>query len=559
MALLQLSPLLAMLNGSKNGESTKMGTEESGALFKDLLELLQTGMPESEKEERMPFSKILRHASPITETEELPVDFIPKNEKGSMPERKIAKDFDRTVLSLKNRMDEKGTLPLRQKITQKLQGIEKREIPHPDRDISDAVAKNKKVETKFEAIEPILTKKEKIPEYLFVSRTMKEERLEAVKKGTKLPESPVSEPLSRLFTLLHGTAEDRNPEKRVPTLAKPSFDPTPTTPEKMMVRHETVHAIRNAKNIDDLTKTAEKAGLRPTKIVLEREEKSKKIEKEKPSSKIPERYPKQAAHISKSAASLLRETTLRPLRGKTGSRDSSYISEESAPKEPKNEASVSSAQRSPGTETPLKDMISLVAGLRKDTASIHEVGPLETKIVEMTRQAESEAKEGKNLSSESLPKEGMDGEVPDILHTESTGAKELLHQKIVDAKATIRHFAQALQEQVENYKPPFTRMKMTLEPKELGTVELTLVNRGNNLHIQVHSNPNAIGIMATQGQELKNQLVSMGFTDVQMQFNMNQQRQQQQRQQGRSGASYGSTEEIPEFYESLDITLPQYV
>ena len=138
-------------------------------------------------------------------------------------------------------------------------------------------------------------------------------------------------------------------------------------------------------------------------------------------------------------------------------------------------------------------------------------------------------------------------------------ASEQLTQKIADAKTTLRHFAQTLQERVENYKPPFTRMQISLDPKDLGSVEVTMVSRGNNLHIQVHSNPTAIGIMATHGNELKNQLVSMGFTDVQMQFSMNQQQQQNRQQRHDFGDGYAESEEIPDFYESLDLIIPHYV
>ncbi len=149
-----------------------------------------------------------------------------------------------------------------------------------------------------------------------------------------------------------------------------------------------------------------------------------------------------------------------------------------------------------------------------------------------------------------------------LLHQEqSIKLADTLSQKIVDAKQMVQNFAKSLREQVENYKPPVTRMQLTLDPKDLGKVEVTLVSRGNNLHIQVNSNPTAIGLMATQGQELKNQLVSMGFSDVQMQFNMNQQQQQQQQKEHgrRSEHGYVAIDEVPEIYESLDIIIPQYV
>lgn len=153
-------------------------------------------------------------------------------------------------------------------------------------------------------------------------------------------------------------------------------------------------------------------------------------------------------------------------------------------------------------------------------------------------------------------------ETPNLIHyDQSAKLADALSQKIVDAKQMVQNFAKSLREQVENYKPPVTRMQLTLDPKDLGKVEVTLVSRGNNLHIQVNSNPTAIGLMATQGQELKNQLVSMGFSDVQMQFNMNQQQQQQQQKEhgGRSEHGYVTLDEVPEIYESLDIIIPQYV
>jgi len=152
-------------------------------------------------------------------------------------------------------------------------------------------------------------------------------------------------------------------------------------------------------------------------------------------------------------------------------------------------------------------------------------------------------------------------ETPNLVHhDQSAKFADALSQKIVDAKQMVQNFAKSLREQVENYKPPVTRMQLTLDPKDLGKVEVTLVSRGNNLHIQVNSNPTAIGLMATQGQELKNQLVSMGFSDVQMQFNMNQQQQQQRKEHGgRSEHGYMALDEIPEIYESLDIIIPQYV
>jgi len=98
-----------------------------------------------------------------------------------------------------------------------------------------------------------------------------------------------------------------------------------------------------------------------------------------------------------------------------------------------------------------------------------------------------------------------------------------LKQNIHKAKESIKHFATGLKEAIENYKPPVSKLSMELHPKELGKVEVTIVHRGDNLQIQINSNNTAVGFMHSQQQELRQNLINMGFTDVNMSFNQNQQ------------------------------------
>jgi len=220
---------------------------------------------------------------------------------------------------------------------------------------------------------------------------------------------------------------------------------------------------------------------------------------------------------------------------------------------PEPDAAPADAKESAREQTPLKDLMRTLSATRNRSDRHETPAPVRT---EATGAPPPEA--AGDIRDKAPERAGGD-ELPEPFHLHKGEGHENLHNKIAEAKQTVRHFARTLQEQVENYKPPFSRMQLSLDPKELGSVEVTMVSRGNNLHIQVHSNPTAIGVMATQGQELKNQLVSMGFTDVQMQFNMNQQQQQQNRHAfGRSGG-YGEGEEPAEFYESLDLIIPQYV
>lgn len=55
--------------------------------------------------------------------------------------------------------------------------------------------------------------------------------------------------------------------------------------------------------------------------------------------------------------------------------------------------------------------------------------------------------------------------------------------KNITPKETLQHFSQDLKAAMEQYKAPITKLSITLNPHNLGEVEVTLVQRGNNLHI----------------------------------------------------------------------------
>ncbi|MGI7959886.1 flagellar hook-length control protein FliK, partial [Campylobacter coli] len=63
--------------------------------------------------------------------------------------------------------------------------------------------------------------------------------------------------------------------------------------------------------------------------------------------------------------------------------------------------------------------------------------------------------------------------------------------KNITPKETLQHFSQDLKAAMEQYKAPITKLSITLNPHNLGEVEVTLVQRGNNLHINFNSNTNA--------------------------------------------------------------------
>lgn len=139
-----------------------------------------------------------------------------------------------------------------------------------------------------------------------------------------------------------------------------------------------------------------------------------------------------------------------------------------------------------------------------------------------------------------------------------------LEVKAKEAVQSMRHFAIDLKEAAESYKPPFTRVTMKLNPEKLGEVEVTLVQRGNNVHVNIQSNnASSIAFLAHNATELKAQLAGQGITNATMNFMSGGESQQQnphQQQQNRF-QSYPSLEQLEsndEPLSALEIILPHY-
>ncbi len=117
-----------------------------------------------------------------------------------------------------------------------------------------------------------------------------------------------------------------------------------------------------------------------------------------------------------------------------------------------------------------------------------------------------------------------------------------LKQNIHKAKETIKNFTYNLKEAIDNYKPPISKLSLELHPKELGKVDITIVHRGDNLQIQINSNNTAISFMHSAQQELRQNLINMGFTDVNMSFNQNQQQGNKEYRQNQKFANNSNEE-----------------
>ncbi len=208
------------------------------------------------------------------------------------------------------------------------------------------------------------------------------------------------------------------------------------------------------------------------------------------------------------------------------------------------------------------------------TSATETVDPVKTTTTSSTNHTKAESliallqgtieqKESKTDSSNSLK---IEGESPKALHAPKA---ESLEVKSKEAQQSMRLFASDLKEAVQDYKPPFTRLTMKLNPEKLGEVEVTLVQRGNNVHVNIQSsNANSVAFLAHNATELKAQLAHQGITNATMNFmsggeNQQQNAQQQHQQEHRQNAfrSYESFEDLElneEQLSALEIIIPHY-
>jgi len=176
-----------------------------------------------------------------------------------------------------------------------------------------------------------------------------------------------------------------------------------------------------------------------------------------------------------------------------------------------------------------------------------------TKVVETLLHGES-SKSSKDVDS------SVDG-----LSTHKADSFEV---KLNEAKQMIKYLSNDVKTAIEDYKSPFTRIKVQLNPQQLGEVDLTIVQRGKNLHVNISSNNAAINTLALNANDLKVQLANNGINNASLNFNnngqdtQNSQQQQQNRQNERQASeeyNYFDKEEAnEEVLTSLEIIVPQY-
>lgn len=136
--------------------------------------------------------------------------------------------------------------------------------------------------------------------------------------------------------------------------------------------------------------------------------------------------------------------------------------------------------------------------------------------------------------------------------------------KIASSKEMLTQFSQRIKEEVLNYKPPFTKLSMELNPAELGKLEITITKKGKELQINVNANnAHALQTFLQNQNEFRATLSNAGFNNVELNFSQGEgrgsgSRSQEQEQQKRNKNSLEEAiTEIPAL-ASMEIKMVQY-
>jgi len=186
---------------------------------------------------------------------------------------------------------------------------------------------------------------------------------------------------------------------------------------------------------------------------------------------------------------------------------------------------------------------------QKQTTSINETNtmPTNNSKEEIKPTESSEIKTDSNVNRSDLKQH---------IKTDTIASKQLS-----PTKDTFNNFAAEFKEKLENYKPPFMRVQMALTPKGLGDVDVTIVNRGNNLHVNITSNTNTMSVFTQNQAEFKNSLVNMGFTNLEMNFS-DQRESKEQHNNNKSSHEFNENFEDENFEDettSVELVVPQYI
>ena len=153
-----------------------------------------------------------------------------------------------------------------------------------------------------------------------------------------------------------------------------------------------------------------------------------------------------------------------------------------------------------------------------------------------------------------------DNELNSMIKDISRSAQHQMQNK-AQIRETLSNFSETLRDQIQSYKPPITRFNITLNPLNLGEVEITMVNRGNNLHVNFSSTTATMNLFLQNQAEFKNSLVNMGFTELEMNFSdQNAKRDNNQQPNKRYAQDQQNDDEVAQAEQNLlELVIPRYI
>ena len=158
-----------------------------------------------------------------------------------------------------------------------------------------------------------------------------------------------------------------------------------------------------------------------------------------------------------------------------------------------------------------------------------------------------------------------------LLRTEETPSTSSAHIKSSDsldvkmheAKQMMRYLGEDIKRAIDDYKPPFTRVSLKLNPRHLGELAMTVVQRGKKVHVNLSSNNAALNLLANNLPELKVQLNQNGIQNASFSFNASTSQEQNQKERHKEEHSKAyfvkQDEENEESLHSLEIIIPRYI
>lgn len=188
------------------------------------------------------------------------------------------------------------------------------------------------------------------------------------------------------------------------------------------------------------------------------------------------------------------------------------------------------------------------------------------KEFELERAQEKSPKSAKQAQGEQKAESKLESKLATSAALGASAMKQELSKPQV--REMITSFVNQFDQEVKKFKPPMNKISLELNPKELGNIELTITQRGNNLHISVISNPQAITLFAQNQLDLRQSLIAQGFDGIDLSFSQNssggfgsgsQNNDQASKDNAQGGLESGLEYMAKDYSEpSMEITLPLY-